>query len=64
MLFSRFAAERAQRQLASIPIHAEPIAGQSSIPTGTRSDRSSQPRWRRQACTTQSKNSRRPTIRT
>jgi hypothetical protein len=61
MLFSLFAANRAQ---ASMPIYTERNTGQSSIPTGTRSAPSSQPRWRSEASTIQNKNSRKPTLRT
>ena len=38
-------AKRAQRQLASMPIYTEQNTGQSSIPTGTPLDRSSETRW-------------------
>jgi hypothetical protein len=60
MLSSLFAAKRAQRQLASMPIHTERNTGQSSIPIDTRSDPSWQPKWRSEACSTRTKNSRRP----
>jgi hypothetical protein len=45
MLFNRVTAKRAQRQLASMPIHTEQNAGQSSTLTGTRGDKKCSPRY-------------------